>query len=50
LHKQVLIGGQDYVFRPQGECNFQDGDEVKVQCTNANETGVAYVTIKRSEM
>lgn len=45
-----LVGQQDYVFRPQGECNFQVGDEVKVQCTQANLTGVAYLVIKRSEM
>ena len=48
--KRSITGGQDYIFRPQGECNFQDGDEIKVQCTNANLTGIAYLTIKRSEM
>jgi hypothetical protein len=45
-----LVGESSFIFRPTGECNFQSGDEVKVQCTNANLTGVAYVTIKRSEM
>ncbi len=50
LARQSLIGGQDYVWRPQGECNFQAGDEVKVQCTQANLTGTAYLTIKMSEM
>ena len=50
LDKGYLVGEQDYVFRPQGECNFQAGDEVKVHCTNANLTGIAYMKIKRSEM
>ena len=50
LKKRPLIAEQDYVFRPEGECNFQDGDEVKVECTNANNVGIAYCTIKRSEI
>jgi hypothetical protein len=50
LDKGYMVGEQDYVFRPQGECNFQDGDEIKVQCTNANLTGIAYLIIRRSEM
>ncbi|MFH1405595.1 MAG: hypothetical protein ABIG52_00055 [Nanoarchaeota archaeon] len=50
LDKGYLVAEQDYVFRPQGECNFWEGDEIKVQCTNANLTGVAYLVIKRSEL
>ena len=50
LVKRSLVAGQDFVFRPQGEENFQSGDEIKVQCTNANTTGTAYLTIKRSEL
>ena len=50
LDRGHLVGEQDYVFRPQGECNFQDGDEIKIHCTNANLTGVVYCTIKTSEM
>lgn len=45
-----LTGATSCVFRPEGECNFNAGDEVKVQCTNANLTGIAYLTIKRSEL
>lgn len=37
-------------FRPSGEANFQAGDEIKVQCTNANATGTVYATIKASEI
>ena len=50
LTSRDLVGEQDFIFRPQGECNFQAGDEVKVQCTNANTTGIVYATIKTSEM
>jgi len=50
LISRSLVGEQDFVFRPQGEENFQGGDEIKVACTNANTTGVAYLTIKRSEI
>ena len=50
LNKRSLVAEQDYVFRPEGECDFLNGDEVKVQCTNANVTGVAYGKIKTSEL
>lgn len=49
LAKRSLVAETDFLFRPQGECNFQDGDEVKVECTNAGIT-IAYVKIKRSEL
>jgi hypothetical protein len=45
-----LVSAQSYVFRPTGECNFQAGDEIKIQCTNANLTGIVYATIKTSEL
>ena len=45
-----LVAETDFVFRPQGECNFQAGENLKVQCTKANAVGVAYVNIKTSEM
>ena len=45
-----LVGEQDFVFRPQGELNLQVGDEIKVQCTNANTTGTVYATVKASEL
>lgn len=50
LAKRSLVAEQDFRFTPSGEENFQDGDELKVQCTNANLTGVAYVIIKRTEL
>ena len=43
-----MIANQSYVFRPQGEENQFSGDEIRIQCTNANGVGVAYVEIKTS--
>lgn len=45
-----LQGESSYVFRPSGQANFQAGDEIKVQCTNANATGTVYVVVKTSEI
>jgi len=45
-----MVAEQDFVYRPQGEANFQAGDEIKVQVTNANGVGIVYYTIKRSEL
>lgn len=50
LAKRSMVAEQDFVFRPQGEENFQSGDEIKVTCTNANHTGICYMVIKRSEL
>lgn len=50
LAKRSMVAEQDFVFRPQGKCDFQSGDEVKVECTNANTMGIGYVTIKRREL
>jgi hypothetical protein len=49
LLSRDLSAEQDVVYRPQGECNFEVGDELKVACTNANLTGTVYVTIKLME-
>ncbi len=46
-----LIAEQDFVFRPQGQANFQPGEQIKVQCSNDNKSGqTVYVSIKRSEL
>ncbi len=50
LATRDLVGETDFVFRPQGECNFLDGDNLRVQCTNSNTTGSAFGEIKTSEM
>ena len=50
LAKRSMVAEQDFIFRPSGECNFQVGDEIKIQCTNANLTGIVYITGKTSEL
>lgn len=50
LAKRVMVAERDFVFRPQGECNFYDGENLKVECTNANSVGTVSGEIKLSEM
>ena len=50
LAKRNLAAEQDLVFRPSGDLNLQAGDNIKVQCTNANTTGTVYVAVKASEL
>ena len=50
LDTQTLGGETSYSFRPTGEANFPAGDSIQVQCTNANGIGVAYATIKSSQL
>lgn len=45
-----LSASSSYQYKPEGEMNLQAGDEVKIQCTNANITGTMYVTVKLSEL
>lgn len=50
LDEYDLVSETDYIFRPQGNLNLQAGDEVKIECTNANTTGVFSGSIKSSEV
>ena len=51
MAKMSLIAETDYVFAPTARRDFQPGEQIKVQCTNVNETGqIVYCTIKRSEI
>jgi hypothetical protein len=50
LDSRELSGEQSYVFRPQGDLHLQEGDEIKIQCTNANGTGTVSGVIKSSEL
>lgn len=50
LRKKSLSSEQDFIYIPDGENNYYAGDEIKIQCTNANLTGVIYVTLKASEV
>lgn len=50
LREEELEAQSHFVFRPDGEANFQAGDEIRVECTNANGTGTVYATVKSSEI
>ena len=50
LARDTLKTESSFVFRPSGNCNFIAGDEVRVQCTNANATGIVYLELKLREM
>lgn len=50
LRKVTLVGKQDYVYTPDGENDYQTGDIIKVECTNANTTGTISGTIKTREL
>ncbi len=50
LRERSLSAETSFVYEPQGEENYQAGDEIKIQCTNANLVGVCYSTIKTSEL
>ncbi len=46
IDSKVLNNQQDYVFAAQGCVAFDEGDIIKVTCTNGNTTGIAYVSVK----
>lgn len=46
IDAKTLQGAQDYVYAASGEVAFNEGDKVRVQITNANEVGVAGITVK----
>ena len=50
LDTENLSSAQNYVFRPTGKEVFEKGDQVKVQCTNANTTGTVYVSVYAEEV
>ena len=50
LATENLEGQKDFVWRPVGGWLLQAGDEIKIQCTNANSTGTVYATVKASEL
>lgn len=45
----VLVTESTFTYRPQGEANFQAGDEIKVGCTNNGGVGICYGSVKMSE-
>jgi len=45
LDSTNITAGQNYVFRPTGDCIVPVGGQIKVGCTNATATAIAYATI-----
>jgi len=50
LKTKGLSAESSFVYKPEGDANFAKGDQIKVQCTNANGTGIAYAVIKSREV
>lgn len=50
LRARSLSSETNFDFTPEGQKNFQEGDEIKITITNANLVGIAYVTVKASEI
>jgi len=44
-----LNAEDDAVYRPPVKVNYAVGDQIKIQCTQANLAGIVYATIKISE-
>lgn len=50
LRKKSLSAEQNYVYTPSGKNNFYAGDEIRIQCTAANDTGTISGIVKTSEV
>lgn len=50
LRRVTLVGKQDYTYTPEGENDYQVGDIIKVECTQANTTGTISGIIKTREL
>lgn len=50
LRKKSLSAEQNFVYTPDGENDYQTGDIIKIECTNANTTGVVSGLIKCREL
>lgn len=46
----ALVAEDEYIWRPQGQCNLQQGDELHIECTNANGVSTCFVLVKSSEL
>jgi len=45
-----LSGGTSYIFRPESDEDFQEGDEVRIQCTNVTAVTDVFCVIKTREL
>ena len=48
--KRSLSAESNFVYRPTRNTDYQKGDEIKIQCTDANSTGIANLIVKASEL
>ena len=48
LRKKTLSGEGSFTYETNK--NFAAGDKIKIQCTNANTTGIAYDIVKAREI
>ena len=48
--KRSLIAESNFVYRPQGNPDYHKGDEIRIQCTADNATGIANVLVKAKEL
>lgn len=51
LRQRTLVGQQDYVYVPdEKDADFQSGDEIKIECTQANGIGTISGIVKAGEL
>jgi hypothetical protein len=50
LRVKSLSSEQNFVFVPTGDNNFYAGDEIRIQCTAANDTGTISGIVKTREL
>ena len=51
LKEHTLIGKRDYVYTPpEADSDFQKGDELKIECTAANDAGTMNGLVKATEL
>ncbi len=50
LRSKGLVSESSFVYKPEGWPNFAKGDNIKIQCTNANLTGTANLIVKSEEV
>lgn len=50
LRKKSLSAEQHFVYKPDGEPSFLAGDNIRIQCTNANLVGIVYLLVKAGEL
>lgn len=49
LQEVVLVSETDFVYRLQGNPDFNAGDQIRIQCTNTGGSGNVYGSVKASE-